>query len=102
MLGTDDEFLDEVCSGYPDDGYFRTVYHALMHPNNPVEKLLATKILQYEAADSLLYYTLDTNPQLCIPQIARLHSELIQHNHDVLIARHLAVDATLGWLWNFY
>ncbi|KAJ2091797.1 hypothetical protein GGI09_005974, partial [Coemansia sp. S100] len=73
-----------------------------MHPDKAIEKTLAMMIRFYELVDGLLYYIADTHPRLCIPHTDELRFAIIQHNHDLPTAGHLAVDATLARLHDFY
>ncbi|KAJ1946135.1 hypothetical protein GGF37_001341 [Kickxella alabastrina] len=62
VLSGDEELYEQSRQGYMEDGTFKKVYCTFLHPNDPIDKGLATKIKCYEDVDGLLYYIADTRP----------------------------------------
>ena len=89
----DPEVISKIKEGYSGDPYFAPVHKALILKQQVVAKF-KTRVVQFYAADGLLFFRDATGDRTCVPKMPELRLQLMKECHEAVTAGHLGMANT--------
>jgi hypothetical protein len=92
-----ESFFDRVRNGYDSDDYFTGVKQALEKGESTGGALTRKLQRQFRRNDDgLIYEIRGIEPRLCIPDVPRLRSDVLNDHHDAPLAGHFGEEKTIA------